>query len=163
MKASKNAHDWHCEDHDTYGWRGEACPLCPKARGEAEMIEQLEARLSNMTQAVGLATTLKPDMVIDVENPIGMMEEVVEYVGKENKRLTKQSERRLIGLCKCGLKRDELLAENKRLREALEARRDWFAMQIKSASNGNLSEWDRHTLQIELDATNAALTTTKGS
>ena len=43
MKASKNAHDWHCEDHDTYGWRGEACPLCPKARGEAEMIEQLKA------------------------------------------------------------------------------------------------------------------------
>ena len=58
---------------------------------------------------------------------------------------------------------DKLEAENKRLREALEARRDWFAMQLKDTGNGNLSEWDRHTLQIELDATNAALTTTKGS
>lgn len=56
-----------------------------------------------------------------------------------------------------------LQADIERLREALEARRDWFAMQLKDTGNGNLSEWDRHTLQIELDATNAALTTTKGS
>ena len=57
----------------------------------------------------------------------------------------------------------QLEAENKRLHEALEARRDWFAAQLKSASKGNFSEWARHTLQIELDAANAALTATKGS
>lgn len=99
---------------------------------------ELEAELSTWVQAVGIVSTLKPDMVIDVSDPVGMMQKVVGHV--------------------VGLK-----AENKRLREALEARRDWFAMQLKDTSNGNLSEWDRHTLQIELDATNAALTTTKGS
>ena len=29
MKATKNAHDWHCETHDTYGWRGDSCKQCP--------------------------------------------------------------------------------------------------------------------------------------
>jgi len=56
----------------------------------------------------------------------------------------------------------QLEAEVRWLREALETRRDWFAMQIKSASKGNFSEWDLHALQIELDAVNAALTVTKG-
>lgn len=58
---------------------------------------------------------------------------------------------------------EQLEAENMWLREALEARRDWFAMQLKDTGNGNLSEWDRHTLQIELDAANAALNAMKGS
>lgn len=26
--ATKGAHDWHCEHHDTYGWRGESCRRC---------------------------------------------------------------------------------------------------------------------------------------
>lgn len=99
---------------------------------------ELEAELSTWVQAVGIVSTLKPDMVIDVSDPVGMMQKVVGHV-------------------------ERLKAENKRLREALGARRDWFTMQLQDTGNGNLSEWDRHTLQIELDATNAALTTTKGS
>ena len=34
---------------------------------------------------------------------------------------------------------EQLEAENKHLREALEARRDWFAAQLKGANKGNLS------------------------
>ena len=46
-KATSNAHDWHCEEHDTYGWRGEACRKCPTAASEIttlrEQVEKLEA------------------------------------------------------------------------------------------------------------------------
>lgn len=38
---------------------------------------ELEAELSTWIQAVGIASTLKPDMVIDVSDPIGMMQKVV--------------------------------------------------------------------------------------
>lgn len=41
---------------------------------------QAEAALAVMTQAVGLATTIKGDMEIDVRNPIGMMQQVCTYV-----------------------------------------------------------------------------------
>ena len=63
MKASKNAHDWHCEDHDTYGWRGEACPLCPKARGEAEMIEQLEAENAGLRRRLAEVDNVLSDVL----------------------------------------------------------------------------------------------------
>ena len=63
MKASKNAHDWHCEDHDTYGWRGEACPLCPKARGEAEMIEQLEAENAGLRRRLAEVDKVLSDVL----------------------------------------------------------------------------------------------------
>ena len=42
-KATKNAHGWHCEEHDTYGWRGEACSKCPTAPSEVDVLrEQVE-------------------------------------------------------------------------------------------------------------------------
>ena len=42
-KATSNAHDWHCEEHDTYGWRGEACRECPTAASEITTLrEQVE-------------------------------------------------------------------------------------------------------------------------
>lgn len=41
---------------------------------------ELEAELSTWIQAVGIASTLKPDMEINVSDPIGMMQKVVEYV-----------------------------------------------------------------------------------
>ena len=43
MKASKNAHNWHCEAHDTYGWVGEECRKCPVAPSETTALrEQVE-------------------------------------------------------------------------------------------------------------------------
>jgi hypothetical protein len=50
MKASANAHDWHCKDHDTYGWRGEACRLCPEAPDkQREERESVEKQLAAVT------------------------------------------------------------------------------------------------------------------
>ena len=41
--ATPNAHDWHCEEHDTYGWRGEACRKCQEAPSEITALrEQVE-------------------------------------------------------------------------------------------------------------------------
>lgn len=28
MKATQKNHDWHCEDHNVYGWRGDVCKEC---------------------------------------------------------------------------------------------------------------------------------------
>lgn len=41
---------------------------------------ELEAELSTWIQAVGIASTLKPDMMIDVSDPIGMMQKVMGHV-----------------------------------------------------------------------------------
>ena len=40
MNATKNAHDWHCKEHDTYGWRGESCCMCPEVPSEVECLRQ---------------------------------------------------------------------------------------------------------------------------
>ncbi len=45
MAATKNAHDWHCEDHGIYGWRGEACRQCPTAPSEADALRNERDRL----------------------------------------------------------------------------------------------------------------------
>lgn len=45
MAATKNAHDWHCEDHGTYGWRGEECRQCPTAPSETEALRNERDRL----------------------------------------------------------------------------------------------------------------------
>ena len=48
---------------------------------EAEKInKELRARISELSQAVGLITTLKPTMVMDTEHPLEMAKEVAEYV-----------------------------------------------------------------------------------
>lgn len=28
MKATQKNHDWHCENHNVYGWRGDVCKEC---------------------------------------------------------------------------------------------------------------------------------------
>ena len=38
--ATKNAHDWYCEEHGIYGWRGESCRQCPNAPDEIESLRQ---------------------------------------------------------------------------------------------------------------------------
>ena len=48
---------------------------------EAEKInKELRARISELSQAVGLITTLKPTMVMDADHPLEMAKEVAEYV-----------------------------------------------------------------------------------
>lgn len=48
---------------------------------EAEKINiELRARISELSQAVGLITTLKPTMVMDVDHPLDMAKEVEAYV-----------------------------------------------------------------------------------
>lgn len=48
---------------------------------EAEKInKELRARISELSQAVGLITTLKPTMVMDAEHPLDMAKEAAEYV-----------------------------------------------------------------------------------
>jgi len=42
MKATKQSHDWHCNNHDTYGWRGEECKQCPAAPYDATSELQVE-------------------------------------------------------------------------------------------------------------------------
>lgn len=42
MKATKQSHDWHCNNHDTYGWRGEECKQCTAAPYDATSELQVE-------------------------------------------------------------------------------------------------------------------------
>ena len=51
--------------------------------------DALNARIAELSQAVGLITTLKPTMVMGTEHPLDMAKEVVEYV---NARIAKLEE-----------------------------------------------------------------------
>ena len=44
------------------------------------LITGLESRIAELSQAVGLITTLKPTMVMDVDHPLDMAKEVEAYV-----------------------------------------------------------------------------------
>ena len=50
-KATSNAHDWHCEEHDTYGWRGEACRECPTAASEITTLREQVEKLTKERDA----------------------------------------------------------------------------------------------------------------
>ena len=54
-----------------------------------EQVKALEAENAKLQQAIGLATTMKPDMEMDVEDPVGMMQKVV----SENAKLQEQVHR----------------------------------------------------------------------
>ena len=61
---------------------------------EAEKInKELRARISELSQAVGLTTTLKPTMVMDVDHPLDMAKEVVEHVTARVDEFEGESER----------------------------------------------------------------------
>ena len=45
MKATKQAHDWHCHNHDTYGWRGDECKQCSVTPSEVEQLVFRNERL----------------------------------------------------------------------------------------------------------------------
>ncbi len=46
----------------------------------AEELKAATARIAELSQAVGLITTLKPTMVMDTDHPLDMAKEVAEYV-----------------------------------------------------------------------------------
>ena len=46
-----------------------------------------ELTMESLLQAIGLATTLSPDMIMDVDDPIGMMQRVVKEVNKDREEL----------------------------------------------------------------------------
>ena len=63
------------------------------------LITGLESRIAELSQAVGLITTLKPTMVMDVDHPLDMAKEVEAYVTAriaelegENDQLTAHSD-----------------------------------------------------------------------
>ena len=52
-----------------------------RSRWQTRPIEDaLRLRIAELSQAVGLITTLKPTMVMDTEHPLDMAKEVAEYV-----------------------------------------------------------------------------------
>jgi hypothetical protein len=55
--------------------------------------DALQARIAELSQAVGLITTLKPTMVMDAEHPLEMAKEVAEYVTARIAELEAESER----------------------------------------------------------------------
>lgn len=50
-------------------------------------ISEMKGNLAVLQQAIGLATTAVPDMVVDADKPIGMMRRVVEEVDRLRTRL----------------------------------------------------------------------------
>ena len=57
--ANKNAFDWHCEDHDTYGWRGDECRMCPEAPSEASRLRSEVKILQEQNAALLVAIEAK--------------------------------------------------------------------------------------------------------
>lgn len=61
-KATSNAHDWHCEEHDTYGWRGEECRKCPVAPSEITTLREQVEKLTKERDA--LVNAIDNEMVV---------------------------------------------------------------------------------------------------
>ena len=55
--------------------------------------DELQKRIAELSQAVGLITTLKPTMVMDADHPLEMAKEVAEYVTARIAELEAESER----------------------------------------------------------------------
>ena len=53
--ATPNEHDWHCEEHDTYGWRGEACRKCPETPSEITALREQLAALAEQNEKLRTA------------------------------------------------------------------------------------------------------------
>ena len=56
------------------------------------LITGLESRIAELSQAVGLITTLKPTMVMDVDHPLDMAKEVEAYVTARIAELEKDND-----------------------------------------------------------------------
>lgn len=62
--ANKNAFDWHCEDHDTYGWRGDECRMCSKAPSEESRL-RAEVKILQEQNAALLVAIEAKDAALD--------------------------------------------------------------------------------------------------
>ena len=84
--ATSNAHDWHCEEHDTYGWRGEACRKCPEGPSEIvhlrEQVEKLKAELASID---GALNDPRANLTLTTSEIIWELKEQVEKLTKELK------------------------------------------------------------------------------
>ena len=124
-------------------------------------IGKLKRRIADLSQALGLITTLKPTMVMDADHPLDMAKEVVEYMTTIIAN-TQQANR---GLCanyiyelneniKLTARIAKLEAENERLKEELQYE--------KTRSQLNLEAEERRMLNItyycaEIDRLNARI------
>ncbi len=87
---------------ETETWAYCPNPDCPmhdrtmtiKAWQTRPIEDALNARIAELSQAVGLITTLKPTMVMDADHPLEMAKEVAEYVNARIAEL--EAERRWI-------------------------------------------------------------------
>ena len=80
----------------------EFCHLQTKHGEQKHEIRQLKAELAQLRMAVGLATTIKPDMEVRSDDPVGMMQEVEAHTCRLKAELeqAKQREARLRGILK---------------------------------------------------------------
>ena len=136
-KATGNAHDWHCEEHNTFGWRGESCKQCPTALSEIESLrEQLAAKhpsasltwLFTHCLAIGMdcrsdSGKLEHDIALFTSNQKKEIESLREQlIAMEDKYIVERGMRRL-NSGEAESLRQQLAASQKRevmLREALE-------------------------------------------
>lgn len=58
-------------------------------------VNQQAARIAELSKAVGLLTTLKPDMEIDANNPVNMATQIVAHVDARIAELEAESKARL--------------------------------------------------------------------
>lgn len=76
--------------HDLAG--GGGCPQCIAAAKVIAEVRQSAAdadpRASQLRQAIGLMTTAKPDMDVDIENPVAMAREIVAQAERQRTALT---------------------------------------------------------------------------
>ena len=86
-KSVPQANTWtlHGISETRYFCPNQECPLSVRTvtleEWQTRPIEdELQKRIAELSQAVGLITTLKPTMVMDTEHPLEMAKEVAEYV-----------------------------------------------------------------------------------
>jgi len=65
------------------------CDSGPRMTDACSRCREIARMLAELRQAVGLATTLKPDMEIDVLHPLEMMQQVVAYVAAKDAEIAR--------------------------------------------------------------------------
>jgi chromosome segregation ATPase len=88
-----------------------------------QRVKALEAELSKFIQAVGLASTLVPNMIIDVSDPIGMMQTVTNELSTLSAELHRaRTDSRYWDEFNTISKHDAIRAENEQLRAEIKSR-----------------------------------------
>jgi hypothetical protein len=111
--------------HEKLGVPGNFCgpDYLHKIRGLEQRVKELEAELSKFIQAVGLASTLVPNMIIDVSDPIGMMQTVTNELSTLSAELHRaRTDSRYWDEFNTISKHDAIRAENEQLRAEIKSR-----------------------------------------